>query len=413
MTRAEDSFSEVLPGGPPRWMGTAATRKVLDALKEGGRPARFVGGCVRDTLMGRPIADIDIATPMRPDAVIDAVSAAGLKAIPTGLDHGTVTVVADGQPFEVTTLRRDVETDGRRAVVAFTEDWQEDAARRDFTINALSADEDGRVYDYFGGIEDARTGRVRFVGDPIRRIEEDVLRLLRFFRFYAQLGTPPPDPAALEACRSMAGRIDTLSGERVRVEILKLLAAPDPLPAWRLMVDTEVSANTIGEPGDVDRLAGLVAIETDSDPIRRLAALLTGGSDGAARLADRLKTSRAERDRLIALADRGGRVDPAMPSRAAREMAYRLGSPVARDEILLAWAAAPRDGRFKDLASQVEGWTPPDFPLKGRDALALGMASGPEVGDLLQAIEEDWIAGDFEAGRKALLEILERRIAAS
>ncbi len=412
MTGVKDGSRETLPASAD-WVRAPATRKVLAALTEGGQPARFVGGCVRDTLMGRPIADIDIATPMLPDAVIDAVSASGLKAIPTGLDHGTVTVVADGRPFEVTTLRRDVETDGRHAVVAFTEDWEEDAARRDFTVNALSADQSGRVYDYFGGVEDARAGRVRFVGDPVRRIEEDVLRLLRFFRFYAQLGTPPPDAAALEACRGMAGRIDTLSGERVRVEVLKLLATPNPLPAWRLMIDTGVSANTIGEPGDVDRLAGLVSVEADADPVRRLAALLTVGPDGAARLAERLKTSRAERERLVALSGRGDRIDPAMAPQALREVVYRLGSALARDEILLARAAAPGDDRLKALASQADGWTPPEFPLKGRDALSLGMASGPGVGDLLQAIEEDWIAGDFKADRAALLEELKRRIAAS
>lgn len=412
MIAGKDGRSGTFPAGTD-WPRAPATRKVVRALTSGGEPARFVGGCVRDTLMGRTIADIDIATPMHPDAVIEAVSTAGLKAIPTGIDHGTVTVVADGQPFEVTTLRRDVQTDGRHAVVAFTEDWKQDAARRDFTINALSADEDGQVYDYFGGLEDARAGRVRFVGEPVCRIKEDVLRLLRFFRFYAQLGAPPPDPAALDACRAMAGQIDTLSGERVRVEILKLLAAPDPLPAWRLMVETGVSANTIGEPGDVDRLAGLMSVESQADPIRRLAALLTGGSDGAVRLAGRLKTSRAERDRLVALADRGDGIDPAMPPRALRERIYRLGTAIVHDEILLALAGSPEDAGLKSLASQARGWTPPRFPLKGRDALALGMASGPEVGDLLRAIEEDWIASDFSADRKALLEILKRGMPSS
>ena len=413
MTQGEISHSGTLPAARTGWMRAPATRKVLTALTEGGQPARFVGGCVRDTLMGRAIADIDIATPLLPDAVIEATTAAGLKAIPTGIDHGTVTVVADGRPFEVTTLRRDVATDGRRAVVAFTEDWREDAARRDFTINALSADPDGRVHDYFGGVADAHASRIRFVGDPVRRIEEDVLRLLRYFRFYAQLGTPPPDPAALEACRSMAGRIDSLSGERVRVEILKLLASSDPLPAWRLMIDQDVAANTIGEPGDVDRLAGLVAVEPEADPVRRLAALLTRGEGGAERLADRLKTSRDERDRLLALSDRGAAIDAAMSDAAMRRAIYRLGGAVARDEVLLAWARSPEDQRFADLLRLAESWKAPRFPLKGRDALALGMAAGPEVGVLLQAIEEDWIAGDFRTDRAALLKELERRVAAT
>ncbi len=413
MTHDERSHSETLPAARSRWMRAPATRKVLAALTEGGRPARFVGGCVRDTLMGRTISDIDIATPLLPDAVIAATKAAGLKAIPTGIDHGTVTVVADGQPFEVTTLRRDVATDGRRAVVAFTDDWREDAARRDFTINALSADPDGTVHDYFGGVEDARAGRVRFVGDPVRRIEEDVLRLLRFFRFYAQLGTPPPDPAALEACQAMAGRIGSLSGERVRVEILKLLAAPDPLPAWRLMIDHDVAAHTFEETGDFERLSGLVAVEPEADPIRRLAALQTLGREGAELLADRLKTSRDERDRLIALADRGAAIDPAMSEGDMRQVIYRLGGAVARDAVLLAWAGSPEDRRFEGLLRLAGSWEAPRFPLKGRDALALGMDAGPEVGDLLRSIEEDWIAGDFREDRAALLEVLKRRCAAS
>ena len=402
---------ETLPDNRSGWMRASATRKVVAALTGAGQPARFVGGCVRDTLMGRPISDIDIATPLHPDAVIAAVTAAGLKAIPTGLDHGTVTVVADGRPFEVTTLRRDVETDGRHAVVAFTEDWRQDAARRDFTINALSADQDGRVHDYFGGVEDARAGRVRFVGNPTRRLEEDALRLLRFFRFYAQLGTPPPDPDALAACAAMAGRIDGLSGERVRVEILKLLAAPDPVPAWRLMIDTGVAENTIGEPGDIERLAGLVSVEATADPVRRLAALLTGDAASSLRLADRLKTSRAERDRLEALADRGEGVDPAMDPPSLHRMVYRHGAMITRDRVLLAWARDRADDRLEALVRQVEEWTPPRFPIKGRDALALGLTPGPAVGDVLEAIEEEWIAGDFVADRAALLKLLKRRVA--
>ena len=319
--------------------------------------------------------------------------------------------MADGQPFEVTTLRRDVETDGRHAVVAFTEDWQQDAARRDFTINALSADQDGRVHDYFGGVEDARAGRIRFVGHPTERLEEDALRLLRFFRFYAQLGTPPPDQDALAACAAMAGRIDGLSGERVRVEILKLLAAPDPVPAWRLMIDTGVAENTIGEPGDIDRLAGLVAVEPEADPVRRLVALVTTGVNGVLQLAYRLKTSRVERDRLAALAWRGRSIEVDMTPPTLRRHVYRRGGALVRDEILLAWATDPTDASYPELLRQVESWTPPHFPLKGRDALALGMSSGPALGDLLEAIEEEWIAGDFAADRTALLKLLKRRVA--
>ena len=415
MSDLDREQSGTIPSDRSDWMRAPATRKVMAALMAEGQPARFVGGCVRDSLRGRPIADIDIATPMRPDAVMEAVTAAGLKAIPTGIDHGTVTVVADGQPFEVTTLRRDLATDGRHAVVAFTEDWKQDAARRDFTINALSADRNGRLFDYFGGVADARAGRIRFVGDPVRRIEEDVLRLLRFFRFYAQFGRPPADPAALEACAAMAGGIGSLSGERVRVEVLKLLAAANPMEAWRLMIETGVAAHTIGEPGDIGLLAGLVSVEseygTGAEPVRRLAALISGGLAAATALADRLRMSRAERDRLAALADRGASVTADTEPAALRRMIYHLGGATAFDRLLLAWARDPGEERFRPMARLAEEWSPPKFPLKGRDAMARGMAAGPAMGDLLAAIEQDWIAGDFQEDRKALLAELKRRTA--
>ncbi len=415
MTVPGDGRMESLPDSRSGWMRAPATRKVMAALTTSGETVRFVGGCVRDSLLGRPIADIDIATTMVPQTVMQGVTAAGLKAIPTGIDHGTVTVVADGQPFEVTTLRRDVATDGRHAVVAFTEDWKQDAARRDFTINALSADQDGRLFDYFGGVADARAGRIRFVGDPIRRIEEDVLRLLRFFRFYAQFGRPPADHAALKACAAMAGRIGSLSGERVRVEVLKLLATADPMESWRLMIETGVAAHTIGEPGDIGRLAGLMSVEsecgTGAEPVRRLAALLTGGLAAATALADRLRMSRAERDRLAALADHGQCVAADTEPAVLRRMIYRLGGATAFDRILLAWAREPGEERFKSMVRLAEEWSPPKFPLKGRDAMAQGLSAGPAVGDLLAAIEADWIAGDFQSDRKALLTELKRRIA--
>lgn len=413
MTDPEDGRIESLPAGRSGWMRAPATRKVMAALTTGGQPARFVGGCVRDSLLGRPIADIDIATTMVPPAVMEAVTAAGLKAVPTGIDHGTVTVIADGQPFEVTTLRRDVATDGRHAVVAFTEDWKQDASRRDFTINALSADQNGQLFDYFGGVADACAGRIRFVGDPVRRIEEDVLRLLRFFRFYAQFGRPPADPAALEACAVMAGRIGSLSGERVRVEVLKLLATANPMESWGLMIETGVAAHTIGEPGDIGLLAGLVSVESGSgaEPVRRLAALLTGGLAAATALADRLRMSRAERDRLAASADRGSSVAADTEPAALRRMIYRLGGATVLDRILLAWAREPGEERFRSMARLAEEWSPPKFPLKGRDAMAQGIAAGPAMGDLLAAIEADWIAGDFQADRKSLLAELKRRIA--
>ncbi len=266
---------------PQPWMEAPATRAVIAALTARGAQVRFVGGCVRDALLGRPVTDVDIATPDEPGRVIELLETAGLKAVPTGVDHGTVTAVAFGRPFEITTLRHDVETYGRRARVAFTDDWTADAARRDFTFNAMSCSPEGRIHDPFGGIADLRARRVRFVGRAEDRIREDVLRLLRFFRFYAHYGAPPPDPEALSAARSLAPLLPTLSGERIAAETLKLLAAPDPAPVMGLMREQGVLAHVLPEAQRIDRLARLTAIETalglPLEPVRRLAAVLEGG----------------------------------------------------------------------------------------------------------------------------------------
>jgi len=262
------------------WMTATATRAVLAALTADGAVARFVGGCVRDAVLGRAVKDIDLATTDEPKTVIEKLERAGLKAVPTGIAHGTVTAVAEKQPFEITTLRRDVETDGRHATVAFTDDWIADAARRDFTFNAMFCDADGTLYDPFDGRVDLESGRVRFVGDAKKRIEEDVLRLLRFFRFTAWVGHPPHDVEAVAACREFAPKLVTLSGERVRNELLKLLAAPDPLPALALMDELDVTRHVIANPRDdrLRRLAAMIALEAETgDPIPRLAAIVADG----------------------------------------------------------------------------------------------------------------------------------------
>ena len=264
---------------PQPWMTEAATASVLGAL---GGTARFVGGCVRDALLGRAIVDIDIATPLLPEEVMRRLEAAGIKAVPTGLDHGTVTAVAPPRRFEVTTLRRDVETDGRHARVAFTDDWAADASRRDFTMNALFLDAEGRVFDPMGGLPDLHAGRVRFVGDPATRIREDVLRILRFYRFQAHYGRGEADPPARADCRALAPLLPSLSGERVAAELLKLLAAPDPMPTLRLMAADGVLAMLLPEARRLARLAALIPLEGIGDPLRRLAALL---DDGAAAIA--------------------------------------------------------------------------------------------------------------------------------
>jgi len=388
---------------PQPWM-TEAT-PVLAAL---GGSGRFVGGCVRDALLGRKIGDVDIATPLLPEEVMRRLEAAGIKAVPTGLAHGTVTAVVPPRHVEITTLRRDIETYGRHARVAFTDDWAADAARRDFTMNALFLDAEGEVFDPLGGLADLRAGRVRFVGDASTRIREDVLRLLRFYRFHAHYGRGDADAAARAACRALAPLLPSLSGERVAAELLKLLRAADPVPTLRLMREDGVLAVLLPEATRLDRLAGLVALEDAADAIRRLAALL---ERDAAEVAERLKLSAAERDRLLALVVPGAPVDLAADEKTQRRLAYRRGIDLYRDQVLLAGAVTGAAERVRALLRLAETWRAIRFPLRGRDVTALGIPAGPEVGRLLAAIEAWWEADDFSADRPALLAELKRRVA--
>lgn len=397
---------------PQEWMTAPETVAVLDALESAGAAVRFVGGCVRDALAGRPVGDIDIATDAVPRRVIKALKAAGIKAVPTGIDHGTVTAVAGGKPFEITTLRRDVETFGRHAKVAFTDDWQEDAARRDFTINALSLDRDGTLYDPFGGEADLRAGRIRFVGNAEARIEEDVLRLLRFFRFQAHYGRNGLDPDGLAACRKLAPRLVNLSAERVWSELSRLFSAPNPGDILRAMQAAAVLRVLLPEATEFKRLDRLVAIEAAQsgrwpgivapDPVRRLAALVGVDEAGAEGLARRLKTSNADRDRLVAMAAQLGK-PPVLPDdRAIRRFRYRLAKEAFIDAVLVLWAAdvaAPWE-RALEIAAL---WTPPALPIAGRDVTALGIPRGARVGALLKRVEEWWIQEDFRPNRDACL----------
>jgi poly(A) polymerase len=382
------------------WAAAPATRAVIAALETAGGPdcARFVGGCVRDALLGRPVVDIDIATRLTPPETLAALEAAGLRAVPTGIEHGTVTAIADHRPFEITTLRRDVETDGRRAVVAFTTDWAEDAARRDFRLNALYLDAAGVVHDPVGGgIADARAGRIVFVGDAETRIREDYLRVLRFFRFFAWYGQGAPDAAAVAACTALRDGVAGLSGERVSKELLKLLGAMDPRPSVRLMSDAGVLALLLPCPLDLARFDAMVAIE--DDPLLRLAALLPDNAEAALTAAQRLRLSNPMRDRLVAAT---GGLPARLTDRAARAAIYRLGVQAFRDRLRLAWAAGGDGQRARDLLALAEGWTPPAFPLGGADARAAGVAAGPAMGRALKAVEEWWIAEDFPDDRAAL-----------
>ncbi len=378
------------------WLESQATRAVMRALEAAGGVgcARFVGGCVRNSLLGQPVDDIDIATRLRPEQTIEALKAAGLKAVPTGVDHGTVTGVSERRPYEITTLRRDVETDGRRAVVAFTEDWAEDAARRDFRLNALYADAAGTVFDPTGGgLEDAAAGRIVFVGEAETRIREDYLRILRFFRFYAWYGRGEPDAVGLAACAALKGGMAQLSAERVSKEVLKLLAAPDPRAAVRAMAETGVLAQVLPQTQPLALFEAMC--ELTDDPVMRLSALLPADGGAVTEIAGGLRLSNAVRDRLAAAVADGPAVWPTMSDAEARAAIYRLGRRAFEDRLMRAKAAGGGDGaRLRALAAD---WTPPKMPVGGRDLARLGLRPGPETGRVLKAFEDGWVADDFPA----------------
>jgi poly(A) polymerase len=398
---------------PQAWMVEPATVEVLDALGASGAQTRFVGGSVRDALLGRPIGDIDIATTAPPERVIELLAKRRIKVVPTGLAHGTVTAIAGTPPrhFEITTLRRDVETYGRRARVAFDADWAADAARRDFTINAIFLDPDGTLHDPVGGLADLQARRVRFVGDPATRIAEDVLRILRYYRFEARFGASLGDPPARAACRTMTNLLPNLSNERVAQELVRLLEAADPVRALQMMQEDGVLPVVLPEARLLDRLRHLIAIEPKADPLRRLAALIDIDGAGAIALAERLRFSNAWRDRLHGLAPPWA-VDPSEDISAQRRALYRLGAERYRDiALLLAAGGAMSHLRLAELLALARDWTPPVFPLAGRDVTSLGMPPGPPVGRLLDAVREWWEAGDFTAGRAACLAHLRELVA--
>jgi poly(A) polymerase len=370
---------------PTPLLSLPGVRPVLAALPD----ARIVGGAVRDLMAGRPVSDVDIATKLPPDAVTDALRQAGLRAIPTGLAHGTVTALAEGGTIEITTLRRDVETDGRHAVVAFTEDFRVDAARRDFTINAMSLTPDGTVFDYFGGAEDLAAGRLRFVGVAAERIAEDYLRILRFFRFHARYGRQPPDGETARALSAAAPKLSTLSAERLWAETAKILAVADPRDGLRLMAALGVLAALLPEadagwPATMDRL---MAAAAPADPLLRLAAL-AAASGPAARLAERLKLSNAERDRLLALT--GDEVPPPGADDAAlRRALAETAAPVLIGRSFLRHEPGAVAGA---LRGRLWAMPPPVFPLQGRDGVALGLAPGPALGAALRQVRRWWLA---------------------
>jgi len=386
---------------PQSWLTDPATVAVMDALEaEGGKDcARFVGGCVRNTLMGHEADDIDIATRLEPQRVVEALKAAGLRSVPTGLEHGTVTAIANRKPFEITTLRRDVSTDGRRATVAFTDDWKEDAERRDFRLNALYADREGQVFDPVGGgIDDAEFGRIVFVGDPEQRIREDYLRILRFFRFYGWYGREEPDGPGLAACGRLKEGIAQLSAERITKELMKLLAAPDPRPALRLARRVGVTDEILPGPMNRPRFVTLIALEEEPDPFLRLSAVLPDAPQELAHATSRLRLSNAEQTRLSAAIDDTVPVSLTMTAQEARAAIYRIGRQAFTDRVRLRWAEWPdRSEAARELLQLAGTWKAPKFPVGGKEAMEAGL-EGPAVGQTLRAVEDWWVAEDFPAG---------------
>ncbi len=406
-----DPVADMPPACPPTspaipslaeapWLTARSTRKVLDALAAAGFEGRVVGGTVRNTLMGLPVSDIDIATPARPEAVVAACASAGLATVPTGLEHGTVTVIADRTPIEVTTLRRDVATDGRRATVAFTDDWLADAQRRDFTLNALYCDAGGRVHDPVGGFPDLLARRVRFIGDPDARIAEDYLRILRFFRFHAAYAQGLPDPAAMDACARGVGGLARLSAERIRAEVVKLMVAPGVVVAVRAMFDVGLLPTILGAVPRPDVLEAVVTAEArlglPPDAMLRLSALALAVEDDRARLAARLRLSTDERKALVVISEGLARELGSIDPRRGRQLVYREGVEASRRlavALLALWPGREPEARL--LLATTRDWICPKLAVSGADLVAEGFAPGPQIGHVLAEVERWWIEADF------------------
>ncbi len=426
MSDTPETHPQVWPGllAGEAWLSRETTRRVLDLLNRDSHEARAVGGAVRNALMGLPVSDVDVATTATPDEVTRMAEAAGIRAVDTGAEHGTVTLVADHHPIEVTTLREDVETYGRHARVTFTRDWASDARRRDFTMNALYAGPDGTVYDPLGGYDDLMARRVRFIGDPHARIREDYLRILRFFRFEAEYGagdapSSAMDAAALTAITQESAGLEQLSGERVHTELLRLLAARGALRSLTAMMDTGVLVRLLGGAPrlhDFDRLQAIAEAQAATpSAMARLAVLAVRVAEEGERLANALRLSNAERGTLVALPGAARTLEAANGAHAARAALYRLGPKLYRGGVLLAWSesrAAIDDPHWARLAALPDEWEAPAFPLTGADVLALGMEPGPQVGAVLRAVEQRWIDSEFTADRETLLGWAKEMIAA-
>jgi len=399
------------------WLKSGPAARVLELLNSDGEEARVVGGAVRNALLEIPVQDIDIATTALPAEVVRRAKAAGIKSVPTGIEHGTVTLVVDGQPFEVTTLREDTETFGRKAKVSFGRDWLRDAQRRDFTINGLSVDAAGIVHDHVGGLEDIAARRVRFIGDPDQRIAEDYLRILRFFRIHAAHGAGEPDRAGYLACiRGRAG-LATLSAERMRMEMLKLMIAEGAPGAVTAMADGGLLLLIFGGVAYIGPFAAMVSVEGQLGlapaPVRRLGALAVAVTEDARRLGTRLRLTNAETRTLDSMGHRWWRL-AGMDEATARRRLYRLGEERYRDRMMLAWARAGADtdtASWRELVTLPQRWSAPKFPLRAADFIARGVAEGPGLGHALTLAEDAWLAADFPLDDAALETIADQTVA--
>jgi poly(A) polymerase len=409
-------MNQMTPEDAP-WLTAGPAGSVLALLNDGGEEARVVGGAVRNALLKIPIGDVDIATTALPEEVMRRAKEAGIKCVPTGIDHGTVTLVVDGQPFEVTTLREDTETFGRKAKVAFGRDWTADAHRRDFTINALSLSANGVVHDYVGGLDDIASRRIRFIGNPAERIAEDFLRILRFFRIHAAFGAGEVDRAGYLACIAAREGLAALSAERVRTELLKLLIADGAVAAVTAMADGGLLLPVLGGVAYLGPFAAMIAAERrlalTADPVRRLAALAVAVTEDAKRLALRLRLSNAEAKALDSMGHRWWRLG-GMDEPTAKRRLYRLGTDRYRDRLLLAWAragTAADPAPWLERATLSQRWSAPKFPLKAADFIARGVAEGPALGHVLTLAEDAWLAADFPLDGVVLTVIADQAVA--
>jgi len=400
------------------WLSSKPVRDVFEALEAPGHETRIVGGAVRNALLGVPVSDIDMATTLHPKEVMERAESHGIKAVPTGIEHGTITLISDQVTIEVTTLRADIDTDGRRAQVVFGSDWHGDAARRDFTINAFYCDRNGKIFDPLGGFDDLHSRRIRFIGDAQKRIREDYLRILRFIRFHGAYGHGLIDADGITACLRERGGLAQLSRERIWTEFSKILTLKNSATTIRLMFDHGLLTLILQGVPNLIRFENLIAIEDGlglpRDAVRRLSALALFVKDDASRFGEIFRLSQKDAQRLRVVSGQYPEFNEKLKSNVAKKLIYNLGAPLFIDRLLLSISGQDRDKISQELQGLYDlalHWTPPSFPITGEDALALGMSPGPKLGRILKAQEAEWLSADFKPDREELLVRLKIMIA--